>query len=153
EPEDITEIGIHIYNDEGKEVATTTLTKQASWKATVKDLPLYNANGERIQYSVVEDEIQGYPSGMAQYSGQEKVWVPVKEEEITEDSEYLTIIKENDKQYVYSSKDPSNKVEVTKEQLGEQVVKDINGIETSCFIIQEEEIAKRLGIETEIEED
>ena len=153
EPEDITEIGIHIYNDEGKEVATTTLTKQASWKATVKDLPLYNANGERIQYSVVEDEIQGYPSGMAQYSGQEKVWVPVKEEEITEDSEYLTIIKENDKQYVYSSKDPSNKVEVTKEQLGEQVVKDINGIETSCFIIQEEEIAKRLGIETGIEED
>src|SRR5699024_10542574 len=67
EPEDITEIGIYIYNDEGKEVATTTLTKQASWKATVKDLPLYNANGERIQYSVVEDEIQGYPSGMAQY--------------------------------------------------------------------------------------
>ena len=147
EPEDISEIGVHIYNNIGEEVATTTLTKQSGWRATVKDLPLYNEDGELIQYSVVEDEIEGYPSGIAEYSGQEKVWVPVEEEEITEDSEYLTIIKENDKQYVYSSQDPSNKVEITGTQLGEQVIKEINDTETSCLIIEEEEIAEQLGIE------
>ena len=146
EPEDISELGVYIYDDTGEEVATATLTKESGWKTTIKDLPLYNEDGELIQYSMVEDVIEGYTVGDIEYSGQEKVWIPV-EEELEDGSEYLTLIEEDGKQYIYSSKDPSNKVEVTEGQLGEEVVKEINDIETDCLVIEEITIAEQLGLE------
>ncbi len=55
-PETIT---VHLYAD-GTEVESAELTAEGEWKHTFTELDKYNDNGEEIEYTVTEDEVEGF---------------------------------------------------------------------------------------------
>ncbi|MFC0265431.1 Cna B-type domain-containing protein [Alloscardovia macacae] len=99
-------VTIHLLAN-GEAVQSTTLNAENSWKHTFENLPVADAQGEKITYTVSEDAVPGY--GTPQYSGNatdgftitnpksfidipvKKVWLDAKGEPDTQKTTPVTV--------------------------------------------------------------
>ena len=130
----VSKVDVSIYNEKEEKVAQETLKAENDWSVTIKNLPMYDENGDVIQYKIVEEVDDSSLSGVAEYSGQEEVWAPV--DTFIDGQKHLLIgEEENGELYVFNSSDLSEKVELTEEQLAQRVTKSINTKEQNCWLI------------------
>lgn len=127
-PNNISEVTVDIYNGDNI-VTSIQLNESNNWERTVENLPKYDKDGNKIQYTVQEEEVDGYTPSYS-YGTSKKVWAPVTE--LTDQGEYLFISKDNQGKEAYIfNKNVSKAAPIIS--LGQKIQGKLNGETVDCW--------------------